>query len=109
MTAVPGFKSQGQSSSAAPFLAPPTIGPSHQHSGQVWPCGVQPIISKLLWTPLQILFGAPLLAAPCYKRTQRFENPKTGMRPIANEAETHISPHGLPQRWQEARDFTVDR
>ena len=61
MAATHGFKSQRQSSSAAPFLTPPTIGHSCQHShifpgllgcqsksGQVWPCGVEPIISKLL-------------------------------------------------------------
>ena len=51
MAAKPGFKSQRQSSSAAPFLTPPTIGHSCQHSRsksrQVWPCGVEPIISKL--------------------------------------------------------------
>ena len=59
--AAPGFKSQCQSSSASPFLTPPTIGHSCQHSrifpallgchsksGQVWPCGVEPVISKLL-------------------------------------------------------------
>ena len=64
MAAVPGFKSQCQSSSATPFLTPPTIGHSCQHShifpallgchckfGQVWPCGVEPIISKLLCRP----------------------------------------------------------
>ena len=61
MAAMPGFKSQRQSSSAAPFLAPPTIGYSCQHSRQVWPCGVEPIISKLFWTPLQIpIWGPPL-------------------------------------------------
>ena len=61
MAAMPGFKSQHQSSSAAPFPTPPTISHSCQHShifpallgcpresGQVWPCGVKPIISKLL-------------------------------------------------------------
>ena len=61
MVDVPGFKSQSQSSSAAPFPTPPTTGHSCQHShifpallgchsksGQVWPCGVEPIISKLL-------------------------------------------------------------
>ena len=61
MAAVPGFKSQHQSSSVQPFPTPPTIGHSCQHShifpallgchckfGQVWPCGVEPIISKLL-------------------------------------------------------------
>ena len=61
MAVAPGFKSQHQSSSAAPFPTPHTIGPSCQHScilpallgchsksGQVWSCGVEPIISKLL-------------------------------------------------------------
>ena len=60
MAAMPGFKSQSQSSSAAPFLTPPTIGYTYQHShifpaflgchsksGQVWPQGVEPIFSKL--------------------------------------------------------------
>ena len=56
----PGFKSQRQYSSAAPFLTPPTIGYTCQHfhifpvflgchskSGQVWPQDVEPIFSKL--------------------------------------------------------------
>ena len=61
MAAAPGFKSQCQSPSAAPFPAPPTTAHSCQHSGQVWPCGVGPIISKLFWTPLQIpVWGPPL-------------------------------------------------
>ena len=60
MAAMPGFKSYHQSSSAAPFLTPPTISYTCQHShilsallgchsksGQVWPPGVEPIISKL--------------------------------------------------------------
>ena len=60
MAATPGFKSQHHSSSAAPFLTPPTISYTCQHSciipallgchsksGQVWPCGMEPIISKL--------------------------------------------------------------
>ena len=60
MAATPGFKSQPQSSSAAPFPTPPTISCTCQHShilpallgchtksGQVWPCGMEPIISKL--------------------------------------------------------------
>ena len=60
MAATPGFKSQHQSSSAAPFPALPTIGHSCQHSGQVWPCGVEPIISKLFWIPLQMpIWGPP--------------------------------------------------
>ena len=61
MAAVPGFKSQHQCSSAAPFLTPPMVGYTCQHScifpaflgflsksWQAWPCGVEPIISKLL-------------------------------------------------------------
>ena len=60
VAATPGFKSQRQSSSAAPFLTPPTIGHScqrssifpallgcHSKSGQVWPHGMEPIFSKL--------------------------------------------------------------
>ena len=60
MAAPPGFKSQHQSSSAAPFLTPPTIGHScqrssifpallgcHSKSGQVWPHGMEPIFSRL--------------------------------------------------------------
>ena len=60
MAAMPGFKSQRQSSSAAPFPTPPTIGYTCQHShilpallrchsqsGQVWPHGMESIISKL--------------------------------------------------------------
>ena len=55
----PGFKSQHQSFSAAPFLTPPTISYTCQHShilpaflgchsksGQVWPHGTEPIFSK---------------------------------------------------------------
>ena len=65
MAAAPEFKSQRQSSSAAPFPAPPTTGHSCQHSGQVWPCGVEPIISKLFWTPLQIPpLGGPIWGPP---------------------------------------------
>ena len=60
MAAMPGFKSQHQSSSAAPFPIPPTISYTCQHShilpallgchsksGQVWPLGMEPIIFKL--------------------------------------------------------------
>ena len=59
MPAGHGFKSPRQSSSAAPFLTPPTISYTCQHSHilpallgchsksrQVWPNGVEPIISK---------------------------------------------------------------
>ena len=59
---VPGFKSQGQPSSVAPFPTPPTINYTCQHScilpallgchsksGQVWPHGMEPIFSKLSW------------------------------------------------------------
>ena len=58
--AMPRFKSQCQFSSAAPFPTPPTISYTCQHprilpallgrhskSGQVWPHGMEPIISKL--------------------------------------------------------------
>ena len=60
MAAVPRFKSQRPSSFAAPFLTPPTVSYTCQHSrilpaflgchsksGQVWPHGMEPIISKL--------------------------------------------------------------
>ena len=60
MTALPGLKSQHQSSSAAPFPTPPTISYTCQHSpilpaflachtrsGQAWPHSIEPIISKL--------------------------------------------------------------
>ena len=60
MAALPGFKSQRQSSSVAPFPAPPTSGHSCQHPREVWPCGVEPIFSKLFWTSLQIpIWGPP--------------------------------------------------
>ena len=64
MAAAPGFKSQRPSSSAAPFLTPPIISYTCQHSrilpallgchsksGQVWPHGVEPIFSKLSGRP----------------------------------------------------------
>ena len=64
MAAVPGFKSQCQSSSATPFLTPPKISYTCQHShilpsllgchcksGQVWPHGMEPIISTLSRSP----------------------------------------------------------
>ena len=60
MAAEPGVKSQHPSSSAAPFPTPPTISYTCQHShiltallgchcksGQVWPHGVEPVISKV--------------------------------------------------------------
>ena len=60
MAAGPKFKSQRPSSFAAPFLTPPTVSYTCQHpcilpallgchsnSGQVWPHGMEPIISKL--------------------------------------------------------------
>ena len=60
MAATPGFKSQCQSSSAAPFPTPPTVSYTCQHScilpallgchsksGQVWPHGMEPIFSKI--------------------------------------------------------------
>ena len=64
MAAMPRFKSQCPSSFAAPFLTPPTTNYTCQHpcilpallgchskSGQVWPHGVEPIISKLSYRP----------------------------------------------------------
>ena len=61
MADMPGFKSQYQSSSAAPFPTPPTIDYTchhshifpafldcHSKSRHGWPCGMEPIISKLL-------------------------------------------------------------
>ena len=60
MAAAPGFKSQCQSFSAAPFPTHPTISYTCQHSpfspallgchnksGQAWPHGMEPIFSKL--------------------------------------------------------------
>ena len=60
MAAMPGFKVPHQSSSAGPFRTPPTISYTCQHSrilpaflgchsksGQAWPHGMEPIISKL--------------------------------------------------------------
>ena len=64
MAAGPRFKSQHPSSFAAPFLTPPTVSYTCQHpcilpallgchsnSGQVWPHGMEPIISKLSHRP----------------------------------------------------------
>ena len=64
MATAPGFKSPRQSSSAAPFLTPPTISYTCQHSrilpallgchsksALVWPHGMEPIISKLSCRP----------------------------------------------------------
>ena len=64
MAAGPRFKSQCPSSFAAPFLTPPTVSYTCQHPsilpallgchskfGQVWPHGVEPIISKLSHKP----------------------------------------------------------
>ena len=59
MAAVPGFKSQLKSSSAAPFPTPtisytcqhlcilPALLDCHSKSGPVWPHGMEPIFSKL--------------------------------------------------------------
>ena len=60
MAAASGFKSQCQSSSAAPFPTPATISSTCQHShilpallgcrrksGQAWPRGMEPVFSKL--------------------------------------------------------------
>ena len=64
MAAGPRFKSQCPSSFAAPFPTPPTVSYTCQHpgilpallgchskSGQVWPHGMEPIISKLSHRP----------------------------------------------------------
>ena len=64
MAATPRFKSQHPSSFAAPFPTPPTVSYTCQHphilpaflgchskSGQVWPHGMEPIISKLSHRP----------------------------------------------------------
>ena len=64
MAAAPRFKSQCPSSFAAPFLTPHTVSYTCQHpgilpaflgchskSGQVWPHGMEPIISKLSRRP----------------------------------------------------------
>ena len=64
MAARPRFKSQHPSSFAAPFLTPPTVSYTCQHhrilpavlgchskSGQVWPHGMEPILSKLSRRP----------------------------------------------------------
>ena len=64
MAAAPRFKSQCPSSFAAPFPTPPTVSYTCQHprilpallgchskSGQVWPHGMEPIISKLSRRP----------------------------------------------------------
>ena len=64
MAAGPRFKSQRPSSFAAPFPTPPTVSCTCQHprilpaflgchskSGQVWPHGVEPILSKLSRRP----------------------------------------------------------
>ena len=64
MAAAPRFKSQYPSSFAAPFLTPPTVSYICQYprilpallgcqskSGQVWPHGMEPIISKLSRRP----------------------------------------------------------
>ena len=64
MAAGPRFKSQRPASFAAPFPTPPTVSYTFQHpcilpallgchskSGQVWPHGVEPIISKLSHRP----------------------------------------------------------
>ena len=64
MPAAPRFKSQCPSSFAAPFVTPPTVSYTCQHprilpallgchskSGEVWPHGMEPIISKLSRRP----------------------------------------------------------
>ena len=79
MAAAPRFKSQCPSSFAAPFLTPPTISYICQHprilpallgchskSGQVWPHGMEPIISKLSRRPCN---QAELLPSPILGRS----------------------------------------
>ena len=81
MAAVPRFKSQHPSSFAAPFLTPPTISYTCQHprilpallgcqskSWQVWPFGMEPIISKLSCRPCNQgeLLPSPILGGICY-------------------------------------------
>ena len=80
MAAEPRFKSQCPSSFAAPFPTPPTISYTCQHprilpallgfhskSGQVWPHGMEPIISKLLRRPCNQgeLLPSPILGGIC--------------------------------------------
>ena len=73
MAAAPGLKFQHQSFSAVPFPAPSTIGHSCQHSRHVWPCGVEPIISKLFWIPLQIPFWDPPLGCTLLQSHKRLQ------------------------------------
>ena len=67
MAAGPKFKSQRPSSFAAPFPTPPTVSYTCQHPcilpallgchskyGQVWPHGMEPIISKLSRRPCNL-------------------------------------------------------
>ena len=76
MAAAPRFKSQHPSSFAAPFPTPPTISYTCQHprilpallgchskSGQVWPHGLEPIISTLSRRPCNqgVLLPSPIL------------------------------------------------
>ena len=76
MAAGPRFKSQCPSSFAAPFLTPPTVSYTCQHpcilpallschskSGQVWPHGMEPIISMLSRRPCKQgeLLPSPIL------------------------------------------------
>ena len=80
MAAGPRFKSQHPSSFAAPFLTPPTVSYTCQHprilpallgchskSGQVWPHGMEPIISKLSRRPCNQweLLPSPILGRIC--------------------------------------------
>ena len=76
LAAAPRFKSQRPSSFAAPFLTPPTMSYTCQHpriltallgchckSRQVWPHGMEPIISKLSRRPCnqEELLPSPIL------------------------------------------------
>ena len=80
MAAEPRFKSQHPSSFRAPFLTPPTVSYTYQHppilpallgchskSGQVWPHGMEPIISKLSRRPCNQgeLLPSPILGRIC--------------------------------------------
>ena len=86
MAATPGFKSQHQSSSAAPFPTPPTISYTCQHSSiypaflgchsksrKVWPNGMEPIISKLSRRPCnqgELLPSSILVKVTCIPLAQ---------------------------------------
>ena len=81
MAATPRFKSQSPSSFTTPFLIPPTVSYTCQHprilsallgchfkSRQVWPHGMEPIISKLSRRPCNQgeLLPSPILGGICF-------------------------------------------